>query len=162
MITRVSEYRQRHRVSSECCCFSSKDKQLHYPKLKIMLTFTVTLLLEIGSKSPLHVGSQNSACISLGSVQDISAERSEKRYGVETREILRLHLSGIPSQNVPCSNVQSPQFFSSLLSPGPQSLTKSHNCVELTHLLDLHVTAHGLGVVVGVGASKGTKDESIN
>ena len=50
--------------------------------------------------------------------------------------------------------MQSPQFFSSLLSPTPQSFTKSHTLVELTHVPDLHLTAHALGVGVGVGAAK--------
>ena len=56
------------------------------------------------------------------------------------------------NQLLPCSNVQSPQFISSLLSPAPQSGTKSHTLIELIHLLFLHFTAHGLGVGVGVGA----------
>lgn len=48
--------------------------------------------------------------------------------------------------------MQSPQFNSSLLSPTPQSFTKSQTFVELTQLPDLHLTAHGLGVGEGVGA----------
>ena len=52
---------------------------------------------------------------------------------------------------IPCSNSHFLQFFSSVSSFDPQSLTKSQILLAGTHVLFLHLMAQGLGVAVGVG-----------
>ena len=53
---------------------------------------------------------------------------------------------------LPFSKSHDPQFFSSVSSLEPQSLTKSQILLAGTHVLFLHLMAQGLGVAVGVGA----------